>query len=235
MIIRCVIIDDEPLAIKIMQEHLSQLADMELIASFQNPMEAFEFLSEHTIDLLFADIQMPLLTGIDLVKSLVQPPSVIFTTAHRGFALESYDLEAVDYLLKPVTFSRFFKAVNKYKSQNRQVSKIDVNQHKALKEDHLYVNSNKKFIKVLFSSILYIESLKDYIKIHTENQAIVTKDTISGFMDKLPKQFIRIHRSFIINRDKITAFTSLDIELGTKEIPIGNSYKAEVLARLKKQ
>ncbi len=232
----CIIIDDEPLAIKVLETHLAEIPDIKVLATFQNPLKAIEILNTEKIDLIFLDIQMPLLTGIDFMKSTKDLPRVIFTTAFRNYAIESYELDVVDYLLKPISFSRLFKAINKFKSlTNRPVT---VQQSESLVDalnDHIYVNSNKKYVKVLFEEILYVESMKDYIKIHTGGKTITTKDKLSAFEDKLPAAFIRIHRSFLVNSSKITAFTAVDVEIQEKEIPIGNSYKEEVLLRLKER
>lgn len=242
---KCLIIDDEPLAIKVIQRHVEQMPILELVGTYQNPLEAFELLKTQTIDIIFLDIQMPVLTGMEFVRALAHPPGVIFTTAYRNYAVESYELNVVDYLVKPVTFSRFLKAVNKFVDQQAtQKSSEDSpsSAQVALPTDvgsetiseSIYVNSNKKYIKVVFEEITYVESIKDYIRIHTEGKNIITKDKISTFIDKLPNYFLRIHRSFIINTKKVSAFTALDIEIGKIELPIGNSYKSEVMDRLKK-
>lgn len=232
--INCMIVDDEPLAIQLLKEHIKQMPQLHCVASSQNPIEALHILKEQDIDLLFLDIQMPLLTGIELVKSLQRPPSIIFTTAFRDFAVESYELKAVDYLMKPITFSRFFQAVNKFIDQ-KQSEKEEVEEliSDEFTKSSIYVNVNKKYVKVIFSEIKYIESVKDYIHIHTSDDTIITREKISNFENKLPAPFMRIHRSFIVNLSKISAFTSHDIEIGNKEIPIGSSYKEEVISRLK--
>ncbi|MGB0524761.1 MAG: LytR/AlgR family response regulator transcription factor [Flammeovirgaceae bacterium] len=227
--IKCLIIDDEPLAIQIITQHLEQLPDFELVHTFQNPIDGFNFLKTTPIDLLFLDIQMPLLTGIDLIKSLENPPPIIFTTAHRNYAIESYELDVVDYLLKPIAFTRFFKAINKFKSLRQIPVPSTPIQHAEPTNDHLYVNANKRYIKVLFAQINYVESIKDYIRIHSGDQTIITKEKISEFEQKLPHGFLRIHRSFIVNLAKISAFTSKDVEIGEQEIPIGESYKKLVI------
>ncbi len=233
MSIKCIIIDDEPLAIQIIEQHLEKIPDLVLTASFQNPLEAFELLKTTKVDLLFLDIQMPLLTGIDFIKALDNPPAVVFTTAYRDYAIESYELNIVDYLLKPISFKRFFKAINKF----RKLAQIQVSnnlpEEVSPTNDHIYVNSNKKYVKVLFGHITYVESLKDYIRIHTSDDTIITKDKISEFEKKLPGQFLRIHRSYLVNVSKISAFTAKDVEIGSAEIPIGDSYKKEVLLHLK--
>ncbi len=235
MAIQCVIIDDEPLAIQVLQQHVEQVTDLEVVATFQNPMEAMTFLKETQVDLLFLDIQMPLLTGIDFLKSTHIKPKVIFTTAYRNYALESYELDVIDYLLKPISFSRFFKAINKYRSLTGSTLQPTTPTQENVLNDHLYVNSNKKHIKIEFSSILYVESLKDYIRIHTTAQAITTKDKISSFLEKLPAHFIQTHRSYIVNSDQITAFTAKDVEIGDLEIPIGEVFKEKVLMTLKNE
>jgi DNA-binding LytR/AlgR family response regulator len=232
MSIKCLIIDDEPLAIEVLETHLKQISEVEVLGTFQNPLEAFEFVKTHQIDLIFLDIEMPVLTGVDFVKSLETPPKIIFTTAHRDYAVVSYELNVVDYLLKPISFMRLFKAINKYKELvGSQI--IERPKEVETSNDHVYVNSNKKFIKISFNEILYVESIKDYVRIHLNDQSVITKGTIGNFLEKLPKNFIRIHRSFVVNTKKITAFTSLDVEIGTKEIPIGASYKSETLNFLK--
>jgi len=232
--LKCLIVDDEPLAIKLMQRHVEQMPGLELVSSFQNPLEAYAFLKNETIDLVFLDIQMPVLTGLDFVKSLQNPPAIIFTTAYRNYAVESYELDVVDYLVKPISFNRFFKAVNKFMSQrNTEKAVTPPIMVDSSSPTHIYVNANKKHIKINFAEILYVESIKDYVRIHTSNNSIMTKDKISEFEKKLSTDFLRIHRSFIVNTQKITAFTAQDVEIGEREIPIGGSYKEVVYKRLK--
>lgn len=236
--IKCMIVDDEPLAIKLITRHVNELPGLMLVDSFQNPLEAFDLLKKEAIDLIFLDIQMPVLTGIEFVKSLPNPPGIIFTTAFRNYAVESYELNVVDYLVKPITFTRFLKAVNKFTAQrSAPIIHTPAADHTLIvgkkKNNHLYVNSNKKHIKIDFDQILFVESIKDYVRIHTHQKNIITKDKISDFEKKLPDNFLRIHRSFIVNTDKITAFTAHDVEIEEREIPIGGSYKTEVMDRLK--
>ena len=235
--VKCLIVDDEPLALQLIQAHIERLPQLEIVAACQNALEAFELLKKEQIDLVFLDIQMPVLTGIEFVKSLQHPPSIIFTTAYREYAVESYELEVVDYLLKPITFTRFFKAINKYLNQNQApqapITTTQANPVVEAQEDtFLYVNANKKRIKISFKDVEYIESLKDYIRIHQTNGSITTKEKISEFEQKLPAYFLRIHRSFIVNTQKITAYTAHDVEIQEKEIPIGGSYKKEVFEKL---
>lgn len=235
--VQCLIVDDEPLAIQLIQSHIERLPQLEIVAACQNALDAFEVLKKEKIDLIFLDIQMPVLTGIEFVKSLQHPPSVIFTTAYREYAVESYELEVVDYLLKPITFTRFFKAINKYLNQKQAAQSTHPAPQtapsvEASEDSFLYVNANKKRIKVWFQEVEYVESLKDYIRIHQASGSITTKEKISEFEQKLPAFFLRIHRSFIVNTKKITAYTAHDVEIKDKEIPIGGSYKKEVFEKL---
>lgn len=231
--IKCMIVDDEPLAIQLLENHIQQTNQLELVASAENPIDAIKMLKEKEIDLLFLDIQMPVLTGIELVKTLQNPPGIIFTTAYREYAVESYELNVVDYLLKPITFMRFLQSVNKFTTLNKPIQHAESTQSSDEMKESMYVNVNKRFVKIIFEDILFIESVKDYIHIHNENGTIITKEKISVFEQKIPDHFLRIHRSFIVNRQKITAFTSHDVEIGKKEIPIGASYKEKVRETLK--
>lgn len=236
--IKCLIVDDEPLASSLIKKHLEQFAQFECVASCWNAMEAFEILKREPIDLLFLDIQMPVLSGIDFVKSLRHPPKVIFVTAFRDYAVESYELDVIDYIVKPITFDRFFKAINKFLNQfetkQTPVAKL-VENNPSKVDQYIYVNSNRKYIKIAFDQVLYIESLKDYVRIHTLTDKVMTKEKISEFIERLPAYFIRIHRSFIVNTQKVTAFTNHDVEINGQEIPIGISYKKMVFEFLKKQ
>lgn len=218
---KCIIVDDEPLARELVAAHLDQFDNFELIASFENALKAYTFLEENTIDLLFLDIEMPLLKGNDFLKKLKNPPKVVFTTAYREYALEGYELNVVDYLLKPITFDRFFTTIEKFK-QLQSPKPLE----KAIPEDHIFVSSGNRNIKIIFDQVLYIESLKDYITIHLENEkSHCLKYNISSFEKLLNHDFLRIHRSYIVRTEKLTAYTKNEIEIGNLEIPIGNSYK----------
>lgn len=235
---QCLIVDDEPLAIALLKSHVEQVSMLEIADISDNALDAFEVLKTQQVDLLFLDIQMPMLTGVEFLKSLPNPPKVIFTTAYRDYAMEGYELNIVDYLLKPITFERFFKSINKYfdlaKSTNAPTAPLAAPPVKAVPDEgHLYINVNKKHHKVLFRDILYVESLKDYLRIHLTEGSLITKDKISEFMEKLSYDFLRIHRSYIVNQKHITAFTATDIEMGKIEIPIGGNYKMEIMERLK--
>src|SRR5258706_5012958 len=221
---KCMVIDDEPLGIELIQNHLSHIETMQVVASCNSAMKAYEVLNHQKIDLLFLDIQMPLITGLDFLKSLKNPPKVIITTAFRNYALEGYELDVVDYLLKPITFNRFLKAIEKYYQH------VAGNRHEVIKgskeSDFIYLKSNKKNYKIHTSDILYIESIKDYIQVHSKEGRLVVKQTMSEVETMLAgKSFLRIHRSYLINVEKITAFTATDIQINKTELPIGSSYK----------
>lgn len=234
MAIKCMVIDDEPLAIKVLEKHINKVPELELISSFDNPIHAGNFLQNTNVDLLFLDIQMPVVTGIEFIKNTNIRPKVILTTAYREYALEGYELDIIDYLLKPISFIRFYKSINKYKALNtttQSTSKESSETNKTL--DHIFVNSNKRMIRIEFNDILFIDSIKDYVRIHTANDTIITKDKISSFVQKLPSYFLRVHRSYIINTRKIASLTAKDVVLlDDIEIPIGASYK-EIIKLLK--
>ena len=232
--IRCVIVDDEPLAIRVLEKHIMNVPDLELVATFDNAISAGEFLQNNNIDLLFLDIQMPVVTGIEFIKNTAIQPKVILTTAYREHALEGYELDIIDYLLKPISFIRFYKSVNKYRGLSSTITTTDLKSSEtAIKSDYIFVNSNKKMIRIDFDNMLFIDSIKDYVRIHTVNETIITKDKISSFVQKLPAAFLRIHRSYIVNSEKIAALTAKDVVLvNDMEIPIGASYK-EVIELIK--
>lgn len=232
--IKCLIVDDEPLAIDVIKEYVMQIPQLELVATCTKAMEAFQIINQQQVDLLFLDIEMPGINGINFVKSLNNPPAVILTTAFREYAMESYEIDVVDYLLKPISFDRFFKAITRYlktPAENNIVNSVP--EQSAKTGGSIYVYSNKKNMKVFFDDILFVESIKDYITIHTNDKKIVSKNTITKYEELLPEHFIRVHRSYIINSTKISAFTNQDIEIGAIEIPIGTSYKRAVLEKLK--
>lgn len=222
---KCLIVDDEPPAIKVLTNYIKTLNQLDIVGTCVNAFQAIELLNEHKIDLMFLDINMPKLIGTDLLKSLRYPPKVIFTTAHKGYAIEAFDLDAIDYLLKPISFERFLKAVNKYSQLNTTESEEIIDD-----SGFLYFRSDRKMIKIFLEEILYIESLRDYIIIHKEDcTTLKVKQTLSSVEDMLPKNlFIRIHRSFIISINKVTAFTKNDVEIGKIEIPFGKNYSEMV-------
>lgn len=229
---KCLLVDDEPLAIELLETHIAHLDKLEVVGTCNNAIKAMEFLQQEKVDLIFLDIQMPMLTGIEFLKSLKQAPSVIFTTAYRDYAIEGYELDAVDYLLKPISFDRFFKAINRY-FQLTTTAPVATEMPVATpssSKNYLYVKINKKHHKVKLAEIRYVESIKDYIKIHLLDNELIAKEKISDFVGELPsQQFLRIHRSFIVNLEQVSAYTTHDVEIGTIEIPIGVSYKSDVM------
>lgn len=225
-------VDDEPLAITLLQNHISKLDYFEIVGTCPNALKAAEVLRTTTVDLMFLDIKMPQITGIDFLKTLKNPPSIIFTTAYREYALESYELDIIDYLLKPITFDRFFKATDRYlRISGPSTTKIIT----PPLEHFIYIKSGTKFHKINTDSVLYIESIKDYIVVHQkEGVKLTAKYKIGDIeMELQGKDFLRVHRSFIINLKNITAFTAYDVEIGAIEIPIGASYKEYVFKILK--
>ena len=234
--IRCLIVDDEPLARDVIRRYIEMLPSLTIAGECGNAIEAMSFLQQQQVDLLFLDIHMPQLKGIELLKILSNPPKVILTTAHAEYALEGYDLDIVDYLLKPIQFDRFLKAVSKtYQSARPAMGTIaPVIPEEGRKEPYIYLRADRKMVKVFLSDILYIESMKDYVKVVTTQQGtIITKQSITAMEAMLPEQtFIRTHRSFIASVDKIKSFTPELIEIEKAEIPIGKLYRSQVIKML---
>ena len=224
MSIKCLIVDDEPLAVKVLETHIENIPLLSVSGSCYNAFDAMEYLRKTEIDLMFLDIQMPKLMGHEMLRTLRHPPKVIFTTAYKEFAVDAFELEAVDYLLKPVTLERLLKAVNKL----TPVQPISVKEEPRIvdNEGFVYFRAERKMIKVGYNEILYIESMKDYVKIVREKERpLLVKQPISSIEEALPSSlFVRIHRSFIVSLQKITAFTNHDVEIGGIEIPIGRLY-----------
>jgi DNA-binding LytR/AlgR family response regulator len=229
--IKCLLVDDEPLAQELLKNHISKIDRLEVIATCSTAMKAFEIISTQKVDLLFLDIKMPSMTGLQLLKTLRHPPKTIFTTAYREYAFESYELEAVDYLLKPITFERFVKAVDRF---IRKEATVLPSATTVAEKEYILLKSGTKFHKILLDHIVYVESLKDYVKVYLEDgKKVLSKYKIGSLEAELPATtFLRVHRSYLINTQKITAFTLHDIEVGAVEIPIGASYKERAMAFL---
>lgn len=229
---KCIIVDDEPLAIEILESYASKVDQLEIAGTFRNAISAFTFLQQNHVDLIFLDIQMPKLSGIEFLRTLKNPPRVIITTAFRDYAIDGFELEVADYLLKPIPFERFLKAVAKVNHQpvvSPQTTKNEI------QDNYVYFKVDKKMIKTRMADILFIESIKDYVKVRTPEKEIITQQKISYLEESLPKeQFIRIHRSFIVNREKIDAYSATDVEIGKFTVPIGRNYKNDVLKMLAK-
>ncbi len=230
--IKTLIIDDEPLAQEVLETYIQQTPVLELVGKCSNAFQAQEALQSMQVDLLLLDIQMPQISGIEFLKSLADPPLVIFTTAFPDYAVDGFDLNAVDYLLKPFSIDRFTKAINKVSALLLQ-SKAEIENHTDPQEDFFFAKADKKLIKIKHSDVLYIEGLKDYVIIRQESGRVITLQTMKSLEDKLPRQiFRRIHRSYIVNITRITAILGNHVELmeagKTKILPIGKNYKDEL-------
>jgi len=230
---RCLIVDDEPLARELIRGHIQKLENFEIVHECDNAMRAMEALRNHTVDLMFLDIKMPQMTGIDFLKTLKRPPKVIITTAFSQYALDGFELDVVDYLMKPVTFERFFKAVNKY-FLSGQSGNIELENGNGKKSDaFIYVKENKRIIKIYLNEIHFIEGLNEYIRIHTDNRRVVVKSSLQNIENKLPSDlFIRIHKSYIVSIPRIRAFNATTIELENAKLRIGRNYKNQVFSAL---
>lgn len=234
---KCMLIDDEPVALDILETYLGRLDGFSVAAKFTSPVKAFEALQNMKIDLIFLDIQMPGLNGLAFIQALRNRPEIILTTAYREFALEGFDLDVADYLLKPVSFERFLKSVGKFQARVDPRIKVDPPQT-ALVDDtsHILVRADRKQVKILLDEILYLESLKDYVRFVTVSGKIVTKQSISHFEKTLPgERFMRVHRSFIVAHHKITAWSGEGLELGAHNVPIGRQYRQLVEKTLREQ
>ena len=235
MEIRCMIVDDEPIALDILESYIQKIDYLQLAARCDNAIDAFNMLQKGAVDLLFLDIEMPKLDGIKLIKTLNHSPKVILTTAYRDYAIEGYALDVVDYLLKPISFERFLMAltkVNRHSSINISPSSLPAQEYDK-PEPHIFLKVDKKMVKVPLCDILYIEGLSNYVKVITTSRCLITYQKLSYLEQKLPgRQFIRIHRSFIIAAEKIEAYTPNAVEISGKVLPISRNYKNEVLKRL---
>lgn len=224
----CLLVDDEFLALEIIESYLQQLGGFTVIKC-TSAMEAFTILQEKTIDIVFLDIHMPRLTGLDLLKTLKNKPKVIITSAHREYALESFDLDVVDYLLKPVSFERFLQALAKVSFIQQPF--LAVNSASQQDDTFIYLKEEKKMMKIFIRDIVYIESIKDYVKVKLNDKQIVTYQRIGYMQEKLPEdKFVRIHKSFIVALDKIDSYDNDGVTIGGHMIPIGRSYKNQVIS-----
>src|SRR4026207_100591 len=229
--IKCLVVDDEPPAREILKQHIAGVDALELAGTCANAVEAISFLKDHPVDLLFLDIQMPQLLGTNFIRTLKNPPRVIFTTAFRKYALEGFELDAVDYLLKPISFERFLKGINKIMQINVPVdpSSLPKDNQKETANSFLYFRADRKMVKVFFNDILFIEALKDYIKIVTPGRTIVTKYVLTTLAELLPAdEFLRIHKSYIVAINKIESYNADCIQIAKHELPIGRLYKFDV-------
>jgi DNA-binding LytR/AlgR family response regulator len=230
--IRCLVIDDEPPAREILKQHIAGVEALELTGTCSNAVEAISFLKEHQVDLLFLDIQMPQLLGTNFIRTLKSQPKVIFTTAYRKYAVEGFELDAVDYILKPISFERFLKGVNKVLQTNLTSGHLSNSAKENFPEQpnsFLYFRVDRKMVKVFFNDILFIEGLKDYIKIVTNTRTIITKYVLSTLDEVLPSdEFLRIHKSYIVAINKIESYNADSVEVAKHELPIGRMFKYDV-------
>ncbi len=231
--IKAIIVDDEPLALDVLETYINQLPNIDLVQKCTNAIEANEALKQHDIDLMFLDIQMPQLTGIDFLKSLENPPKVIFTTAYPDYAVDGFELNASDYLLKPISLERFMKSVNRV-SEEIELEQNEGGSNNAETDEFFFVKADKKLIKIIYSDILYIEGLKDYVIIRMNDSRVITLQTMKSLESKLPSNlFQRIHRSYIINIQRINAIIGNMVEITEKgekkHIPVGKNYRERLL------
>ena len=225
----CLIIDDEPIAIRVVKNHLQNFGNIEVAGECANAIEALEFLGKQPVDLIFLDIQMPQLTGLELIRSLNHPSSIIITTAYRDFAVDAFELDVVDYLLKPFSLARFAKAIGKfYQMANDNNNELaDVETIKV--PDFILLKAGKKIYKIELNDLVYLESLGDYVNVYTQTGKITTKERISNLYEKLPaNQFLRIHRSYIVSIHHIDAILAGCIEIAKQKLPVGRNYKDQV-------
>lgn len=227
---RCLIIDDEPIAIRVIKNHLAAFANFQVVAECNNALEAMPILAKENIDLLFCDIQMPQITGVDFVRSLAHPPKVVFTTAYRDYAVDAFELNVVDYLLKPIPFERFTKAINYFlELQSLQIPSTNEKETENNSRDYIFLKADKKHYKINLSDILYFESLGDYVIAFTSENKIVTKERISHMAENLnPQKFIQIHRSYIVSVDKIESIGPGFVEIEKKKLPVGRNYRPQL-------
>ena len=229
--LNCIIVDDEPLAQDVIERYINNMNELTLLKKCLNALEAFEVLHTEPVDLMFLDISMPVISGIDFLRSLRKSPAVIITTAYPDFAVQGYELDVMDYLVKPISMERFMKAVNKvierYKAPVASIQKQNI------RVDYMFVKSDQKLIKIKFADIEYIEGMKDYVKIFTRERMIVTLHTMKFFEANLPSnEFARAHKSYIINLDSIKSIAGNEVELRQQKLPIGSSYKENLLSKI---
>ncbi len=227
---KCIIVEDEPLAAEVLQDYIRQVPFLQLASICTDAIMALDVLQKEKIDLVFLDIHLPKLKGLDFIRTLKMPPQIIITTAYHEYALKGYELNVLDYLLKPIEFGRFLSAVNKLQVNTEKVHPVAAENSKPEKESFFF-NVGKKKVRIFPEEILYIESIKEYIRVVTKNRSIITKFQLGQAEDMLSRHnFIRIHRSFLVAKDKIEAITATDVEISNKQIPIGRSYKETVQA-----
>jgi len=229
MKLQCIIIDDEPSGRKVIEEYISETAFLELVGRAENPVKAFALLEKNSVDLIFLDIQMPKINGIDFLKSLRNPPMIILTTAFSEYALQGFELEVIDYLLKPISLERFLKACNKAKEY------FEIRNKNSGEKNYFFVKCNNIFEKILYDDLLYAEAANNYVILHTSNKRLITYLTFKGIEDALPSEkFIKVHKSFVISLSKIESLDGEEVKIGKHMIPISRSMKDEVMEKIVK-
>ncbi len=237
MKLRCLLIDDEPPALNVLAMHISQLNGLEIVGQCNNAVEALDILHQRPVDVLFLDIKMPRILGTDFLKNLPQPPKVIFVSAYREYAVEGYELDAVDYLVKPVSFERFVKAISKLKRMGGHENISQTNEFAPNPSAFVYLKVDRHMQKVLLKDIEYIESWKDYVKVFlSTGKNLLVKQAISSLENLLSEhRFLRVHRSYLVSVEKISGYNGISVQISATAIPIGRLYKQAVMERLKQQ
>ncbi|QSB28680.1 DNA-binding response regulator [Flavobacterium circumlabens] len=227
MKIKCVLIDDEPLAIKVLQNYFSNFTDFEVIGTFNNSLEALDFINSTAVDAVFLDINMPMMTGFELISLIESKTKVIITTAFREFAAESYDLDVLDYLVKPIPLPRFIKCINKITTEYNLKNNIKVETSKG--DSHIFIKVDKKMMKINIEEILFVEGMKEYIKVVTPDKTYITHKSLTSLSEELPAdRFLRIHKSYVIALNKVKSIEGNRIQIQSYTIPIGRNYSKEV-------
>jgi len=230
MKLTCLLVDDEPPALKVLESYIESMDHLDIVGKCYNAFEAMQVLQQKNVDVIFLDIKMPRLLGTEFLRTIRHPPKIIFTTAHKDYAMEGFELDAVDYLLKPFSLERFIRAVNKITGINNAIPENAKEAPATHPDAFLYFRVDRKMIRVELEDIVYIESLRDYIKIiRVQQKPLIVKKSIGSIEEMLPgHQFLRVHRSYIIAINKVTAFTKNDVEIHGLEIPIGKIYRQQV-------
>lgn len=233
--IRCLIIDDEPLAIKLIKSHLSKLESFEVAGECKNALKAIEFLRHEKIDLMFLDINMPEITGLDFLKSIPDPPYVIVTTAYREYAIDGYDLDVVDFLLKPISFERFLKSINRFCSRTKPAAENHDTPAETREKKFIHIQDGKNIFKLPYEDVHYFEGYGEYVKVITPGKTFIVRESLTDFENRLPADtFLRIHKSYIVNLQKIKGFSTIHVLLKEGELPIGRIYREKAVNMLRK-
>jgi two-component system LytT family response regulator len=231
MKIKCVLIDDEPLAIKVLLNYFENFSDFEVIGTFNNSLEGLEFINSNNVDAVFLDINMPMMTGFELISLIENKTRIVITTAFREFAAESYDLEVLDYLVKPIPLPRFIKCIHKIEAEHNLKNNIKIENHRI--EPHLFIKVDKKMVKINIDEILFVEGMKEYIKVVTPEKTYITHKSLTSLTEELPTdRFMRIHKSYTIALDKVKSIEGNRIQISSYTIPIGRNYSKEVKSKI---